>query len=79
MQNTYYFDFGAKTVPEKWRLDVDPHFEQLIEYQFLVGNYQVAPNHILCGMYKGGMRNAAVMDRKEKTIAYFDKLLAGKI
>lgn len=72
LQNTYYFDFGSKTFPEKWRADVEPHEGELAEYQFLVGTYQITPRHIVCGMHKDDKWNAAVIDREAKTIAYFD-------
>lgn len=75
--NTYYFDFGAKTVPMKWRKDLEPHESQLPEYRFLTRSFKVTPEYVICAICNSVDWASVIMDREKKTIAYFDDKTSG--
>ena len=75
--NTYYFDFGAKTVPMKWRNDLEPHEAKLPEYRFLSRSYKVTPEYVICAVTDSENWFSVIMDREKKTAAYFDDKTSG--
>lgn len=75
--NSYYFDFGQKRVPNKYKVDIDHFYEKINKnYQFIFRTYRVDQNYIVVGIHMNTWK-AAIFNRKEHTIAYFDKETSG--
>ena len=77
--NTYYFDFGTKTIPMKWRKNLEPHESQLPEYRFLTRTFKVTPKYIICSMSNSMDWDSVILDREKKTAAYFDDKTSGYV
>lgn len=77
LRNTYYFDFGEKTVPDKWRRNVEPILPKLLDYCFLVNTFQVTSDYVVCGIRINEVWNSVIMDREKKTMACFEPKTSG--
>ena len=77
LRNTYYFDFGMRTVPEKWRRNIEPILPRLRDYCFLVNTYQVTSDFVVCGMRINDVWNSVIMDREKKIMASFEPKTSG--
>ena len=64
--NTFYFDFGNKAVPLKWRNRLERHEAELPEYRFLARSFKVTPGYVLCGISNSIDWYSVILDRKKK-------------
>lgn len=75
--NTYYFDFGSLSVPEKWRSNLELFESFLPNYLFLVHSSQVTPEYVVTGMSNSVDWFSVIMDREKKEAAYFNENTSG--
>lgn len=77
VQNIYSFDFGMYTVPERYKKDIERHYEVISkDHKFIFLTYGVTPSYITCGLNHNGW-NAAIFDRKNQTLAMFNRKESG--
>lgn len=77
VRNVYRFDFGTFTVPERYKKDIDRHYEMINKnHKFITGAYGVTPSYITCDIHYNE-ENSVIFDRKNHTLAIFNQKESG--